>query len=67
MYISKLQISNYKNFNDIIINFNDGINAIIGHNNAGKSNLIKALSIIFDSTTKKQLEIDDFNNSTFAA
>ncbi len=61
MYISKIQINNYKNFSDIAINFNDGINAIIGHNNAGKSNLIKALSIIFDSTTKKQLEIDDFN------
>lgn len=61
MYISKMQINNYKNFSDIVINFNDGINAIIGHNNAGKSNLIKALSIIFDPTTKKQLEIDDFN------
>jgi putative ATP-dependent endonuclease of OLD family len=61
MYISKLQINNYRNFSDIVINFNDGINAIIGHNNAGKSNLIKALSIIFDPATKKQLEIDDFN------
>lgn len=63
MYISKLHISNYRNFNDIVINFNDGINAIIGHNNAGKSNLIKALSIIFDSNTKKQLGIDDFNKN----
>jgi putative ATP-dependent endonuclease of OLD family len=61
MYISKMQINNYRNFSDIVINFNDGINAIIGHNNAGKSNLIKALSIIFNPTTKKQLEIDDFN------
>ncbi|WP_271812822.1 AAA family ATPase [Clostridium beijerinckii] len=61
MYISKIQISNYRCFRDITINFNNGINVIIGHNNAGKSNLIKAISIFFDSAVKKQLDIDDFN------
>lgn len=61
MYISEIQINNYRCFRDITVNFNDGINVIIGHNNAGKSNLIKALSLFFDSNVKKMLYIDDFN------
>ncbi len=65
MYISRIRIQNYRNFKDMEVDFNDGINVIIGHNNAGKSNLINALSMFFDSNTKKSLEIDDFNKYTF--
>jgi len=61
MYISKIKIHNYRNFKDLEIDYNDGINIIIGHNNAGKSNLLRALSIFFDSNTNKSLEVNDFN------
>lgn len=61
MYISKIHIKNYRSFDDVEIEFNEGVNVIIGHNNAGKSNLIKALALFFDHNIKKQLEIDDFN------
>ena len=61
MYISHIKISNFRNFKDIDIEFNDGINVIIGHNNAGKSNLLKALSLVLDVNKSKRLEIDDFN------
>ena len=61
MYISKIHIKNYRSFDDVEIEFNEGVNVIIGHNNAGKSNLIKTLALFFDSNMKKQLEIDDFN------
>ena len=37
MYISKIQINNFRNFKQKEIDFNDGINVIIGHNNAGKT------------------------------
>ena len=60
MYISQLKIANYRSFKDLIVEFNDGINAIIGSNNSGKSNLLKALSIIFDRKSTKKLGIDDF-------
>ncbi len=67
MYISKIQISNFRNFKQKEIEFNDGVNVIIGHNNAGKTNLIKALSLVIDSQNSKRLEVDDFNkNSTLA-
>lgn len=61
MYISNIRIQNFRNFADLNVKFNEDINIIIGHNNVGKSNLIKALSLIFDSNTRKQLEIHDFN------
>ena len=36
MYISQLKIINYRSFKDITVEFNDGINAIIGSNNSRK-------------------------------
>lgn len=67
MYISKIGIKNFRNFKDKEIIFNDGINVIIGHNNAGKTNLIKALSLVIDCQTSKRLDIDDFNKNTTIA
>lgn len=63
MYISKIQINNFRNFKQKEIDFNDGINVIIGHNNAGKTNLIKALSLVIDTQKSKRLEVEDFNKN----
>ena len=63
MYISKIQINNFRNFKQKETDFNDGINVIIGHNNAGKTNLIKALSLVIDTQKPKRLEVDDFNKN----
>lgn len=63
MYISKIQINNFRNFKQKETDFNDGINVIIGHNNAGKTNLIKALSLVIDTQKSKRLEVDDFNKN----
>lgn len=63
MYISKISIENYRNFDSITVDFQDGINLLIGQNNAGKSNLLRALAIIFDSSSKKQLSINDISNN----
>ncbi len=67
MYISKIKIVNFRNFKEKEIIFNDGVNVIIGHNNAGKTNLIKALSLVIDNQRTKRLEIDDFNKTTTLA
>ena len=61
MYISKIKIENFRSFRSNEIEFNDGINVIIGHNNAGKSNLIKALGLVLNPNSKKRLSIHDFN------
>ncbi len=63
MYISKILIKNFRNFKNKEIELNDGINVIIGHNNAGKTNLIRALSLVIDTQNSKRLEVDDFNKN----
>src|SRR5665648_316025 len=67
MYISKIEIENFRNFKCKDITFNEGVNVIIGHNNAGKTNLIKALSLVIDCQSSKRLEVDDFNKHTSLA
>ncbi len=37
MYIAKIRIQNFKCFQDIEIEFNEGLNVIIGENNSGKT------------------------------
>lgn len=61
MYISSIEISNFRSFENLIVNFQDGLNVLIGHNNSGKTNLLQALSLIFDNRASKQLSIDDFH------
>ncbi|MFJ7975727.1 AAA family ATPase [Peribacillus sp. JNUCC 23] len=42
MYISELKITNFRSFKkEIAIQFHEGANVIIGHNNAGKQLLSK--------------------------
>ena len=71
MYISKIEIDNYRNFkpatkiDGIIkgttVEFVEGTNIIIGHNNAGKTNLLKAIQLVLDARRAKyKLSIDDF-------
>ncbi|UZT98925.1 AAA family ATPase [Chryseobacterium fluminis] len=60
MYISQIKITNFRNFENTTVDFNDGINVVIGHNNAGKSNLVSALSLVMDNSKSKRLNIDDF-------
>jgi predicted ATP-dependent endonuclease of OLD family len=64
MYLSKIKIKNFRNFKDKEVLFNDGVNVIIGHNNAGKTNLIKALSLVINNQETKRLDVDDFNKHT---
>lgn len=60
MYISKIHIRGYRNFKDKVIEFHEGINVIIGPNNAGKSNLLRALDLVLNTDTSKKLTLFDF-------
>ncbi|MFI8715385.1 ATP-dependent nuclease [Brevibacillus brevis] len=63
MYISKLTIQNFRCFQDFTVEFNEGLNVLIGSNNAGKTTVIKALEFLFKRTSTKTPTIDDFNKS----
>ena len=45
-YLSKLQITNFRNLNNDIIEFSNGINCIFGDNGNGKTNLLEAISYL---------------------
>lgn len=65
MYISKVRVSNYRNFHDFEGDLNKGLSIIIGENNVGKSNFLEALSLIFNSdysARKRILQQEDFWN-----
>ncbi len=47
MYLSRLCIKNFRTFKFIELDFNSGVNILIGENNSGKSAIIDALRICF--------------------
>src|SRR6266568_7395002 len=50
MYIAKFQVKNYKSFlSSQEIDLTSGFNVVVGQNNAGKTALVEALSLRFDS------------------
>lgn len=64
MYISELSIKNFRSFNEkTTVHFNEGTNVIIGQNNAGKTTIIKALSLLFNNKSSKKLNVNDFNRN----
>ena len=62
MYISHITVKGFRNFKYSEIEFNDGINVLIGHNNAGKTNLLKALQLVIEPHYRyRRLNVNDFN------
>lgn len=52
MYIKKLQIKNFKSFQDICIEFNKDVNIFTGVNNAGKTTMLEALALWHECFSK---------------
>ncbi|HDR7257774.1 AAA family ATPase [Bacillus sp. BR_7] len=66
MYISSLDVTNFRNFKNATFKFKEGINTLIGENSSGKSNALYAIRLLLDDTlplnASKLLETD-FNRS----
>ena len=63
MYISELEIKNFRIFLDNKIKFNERLNIIIGPNNCGKTTILSVLDILFGSTSSRKLDVNDFNKN----
>lgn len=50
MHITKLSLVNYRNFRNVKLLFNKGINTIIGENGSGKTNLFRAIRLLLDNS-----------------
>lgn len=60
MYIQKIHIKNYRNFNDFEMEFHEGLNVIVGANNSGKTGLLSAIYLL---NAPSNISIDDFNKN----
>ncbi|MDX4973861.1 ATP-dependent nuclease [Myroides odoratimimus] len=64
-YISRVQIKNFRNFLDVDVEL-DHKQVIIGENNIGKTNFLRAIQLILDknySDTDRELLPEDFHES----
>lgn len=58
MKIRSLRLRNFRGYKDFDINFSANLNVIIGKNDIGKSTILEALDIFFNSE-KIKMELDD--------
>lgn len=67
MYIKEIKISNFRNFQKAAVPFHEGINVIIGHNNTGKSNLLRAIGLVLGFSDGHRLGTSDIFYDTNVA
>ena len=56
--LKSIKIKNFRSLKNFNMEFNSGLNVIIGENDAGKTSLIDSLKILF---SKKKIDVNDFN------
>jgi len=67
MYLSKVFIKNYRSIKELEVSFKKGKNVIVGRNNSGKSNIVKAIDIVLgerspDWDKSENISENDFHN-----
>lgn len=67
MYIKEINILNFRSFKEALIPFHEGVNVIIGHNNTGKSNLLRAMGLVLGYNNGHRLGTSDLFYETDVA
>lgn len=67
MYIKEIQISNFRNIKNASIPFHEGVNVVLGHNNTGKSNLLRAIGLVLGYSDGYRLNTSDLFYETDVA
>ena len=65
MWLEKIEILNYKNYEAAKLEFSEQINSFVGSNGSGKTNLLDA--IYYLSLTKSAFSVDEQQNIQFGA
>ncbi|MEC8523768.1 MAG: ATP-binding protein, partial [Pseudomonadota bacterium] len=64
MKISKLELTNFRGYRNVSVEFDENFNVIIGKNDIGKSTILEALEIFFNNET---IKIDIYDHNVHAA
>lgn len=59
MWISEIEIKNFRNYHNQFVNFNDGINIFLGDNAQGKTNLLESLYYLANASSFKKIRDRD--------
>ena len=68
MRLKTLQLVNFRNYDNLHINFNEKINLLVGKNGQGKTNIVESIYMLsFGKSfrTSKDKEIIKFMNETY--
>ncbi|WP_164489185.1 ATP-binding protein [Ruminococcus sp. Marseille-P6503] len=60
MILKRLKLKNFRGYTNIVIDFDSNMNVIIGRNDVGKSTILEALEIFFNSE-KIKIDISDLS------
>jgi len=59
--IRRIHIQNYRTFKRLDLKLQDGLNIIVGNNEAGKSTLLEAISLVLNGRINGRFIVDEFN------
>lgn len=65
MHLSRVYIRNFRSIRELDLHFEPGKNVIIGRNNTGKSNIIKAVDLILGESTPTYAKSDNIDENDF--
>lgn len=65
MYLSRLYIENFRSIKKLDLIFEKGKNIIVGKNNSGKSNIIKAIDLILGKSSPTWNKSDNITDNDF--
>lgn len=57
MILTELHLHHFRNYQDLTVHFNPGVNVLIGHNAQGKTNMLEAIYVL--SLTKSHRTSND--------
>ncbi len=65
MYLSRLIVHNFRSIKDLDLHFSPSKNILIGHNNAGKSNIVRAINIILSEQSPDYKKFENITERDF--
>ena len=65
MYLSRLFIKNFRSVKELDLPFSKGKNVLVGRNNAGKSNVIKALDLVLGESSPTWAKSENITDNDF--
>lgn len=67
IYVEQINLQNYRNFLELFLKFENGVNLIVGNNGIGKTNILEAISLLSPGKGLKSVHFNDIckvgNNS----